>query len=84
MAKKASPKKQAAAKKKKPRKTGATNVDRMVAAGALDPDAANALGSTAVANIESMTTAEIEALIKAHLKVSPRKRWQPDPDGSIF
>ncbi len=52
-------------------------------ANVIDPFHARALQSGA-AKIETLTEEEVEALISAHKKVTPGKRWQPDPDGSIF
>jgi hypothetical protein len=60
-----------------------TKLDRLLKAGTIDPFYAAALRSGA-ARIELLTDAEVEALISAHRKLSPKKRFQPDPDGSIF
>ncbi len=60
------------------------NLDRLVRGRAVDPRAANGLSAAARAKVERLTTNEVRSLIAAHRKVSPRKRWQPDPDGSIF
>ena len=60
------------------------NLDRLLKGKALDPLHANALTSKAQAKIEKLTKNEVRSLIAAHKKVSPRRRWQPDPDGSIF
>jgi hypothetical protein len=60
-----------------------TKLDRLLSAGVLDPFYAAALRSGA-AKIETLTDQEVDALISAHRKLSPKKRFQPDPDGSIF
>jgi hypothetical protein len=75
-------KKRATAKRSATRST--SNVQLLLEKGALDPDAERALDAAARGNIESLSRAEINALISAHLKISPRQRWKPDPDGSIF
>lgn len=61
-----------------------SNLQRLLVKKAIDPDAARNLDGTALRRIESLTKREVEALVSAHSKVSPRKRWRPDPDGSIF
>ena len=89
MAKKSGAKRSARAAKTSARtgtasnRSGGTNLDRLLKANAIDPFHARALQS-GVAKIETLTPEEVEALISAHQKVSPGKRWQPDPDGSIF
>jgi hypothetical protein len=60
-----------------------TKLDRLLKAGTIDPFYAAALRSGA-AKIELLTDKEVDALISAHKKLSPKKRFQPDPDGSIF
>ena len=60
-----------------------TNLDRLLKGKAIDPLFAKAL-TTGMAKVEKLTKNEVKALISAHKKVSPKKRWQPDPDGSIF
>jgi hypothetical protein len=56
----------------------------LLKARAIDPAFANALTKKGQDNIEKLTRIEVKALISAHNKVSPRRRWQPNPDGSIF
>jgi len=86
MAKKRTAKKRAGSTKRaSSRKSGRsaeTNFDRLKRH--IDPDARNALNEEALAKIESLSRAEVEALISSHEKLSPRKRWDPEPDGSIF
>ncbi len=60
------------------------NLDRLLKKRALDPRAANGLSTAAKIKIEKLTKNEVTSLISAHKKVSPRRRWQPNPDGSIF
>ena len=66
------------------RKTAMSNLQRLRDADAIDPDRARDLDDAAKAAIESLTASEVKALITAHRKVSPAKRWEPDSDGSIF
>jgi hypothetical protein len=50
----------------------------------IDPDAFHELNDTGKARIESLTKRELEGMISGHHKLSPKKRFEPDPDGSIF
>jgi len=88
MAKKSTKKKTAPPAARKRAATGTTspsaNLRRLLDQRALDPDAARALSAVARAKIDSLTADEVDALVSAHSKVSPRRRWRPDPDGSIF
>ena len=89
MAKKSSGKKSALAKTTSsrmgaPAVPGGTKLDRLLQAKTIDPFYARALQSDTLRHIEELTDEEVEALISAHKKLSPGKRFQPDPDGSIF
>ena len=65
-------------------RTDVSKLQRLLNAGAIDPDAANALDANGRRRIESLTNSEVRALISSHTKLSPNNRWRPDPDGSIF
>jgi hypothetical protein len=85
MAKRRTAKGSARARKASGRKgTSSANLDRLLKAKAIDPSFANALSPAAMTKIDKLTSNEVKALISAHKKVSPRRRWQPNPDGSIF
>jgi hypothetical protein len=63
-----------------------SNLDRFRNARAIDPDSANALerNATGLTRVESLTADEVKKMISAHNKLSPGRKFEPDPDGSIF
>ena len=60
------------------------NLQKLKDAGAVDPDAADALKPEVVAKIENFTEQEIATIIKFKKQISGDTPWEPADDGSIL
>ena len=60
------------------------NLQALKDAGAVDPDAADALRAEVVAKIEAFSEEEIKTIIKFKKQISGNTPWEPEDDGSIL